>query len=392
MRAGTPTGRKFHITVGASPSPTDRGAISLHNELALVKAALLYGDQAALCSPTCTLLLSMVMLGHSGSQAGPAEQFRVFRQIAGPLVDESISHAFNVVEALRAKKFRGSRENMELLRLEKQLARTWEEIRDKVSQMANAAGLGELLDAQAAGLLDLYSANDVPGLSADNVTDAVVHDFLARINDAVSGTKSYALLDAVAGSLIRAQIEEDKLTVPDAMKARGRHVALAGDILSRLPHFEAATLPEILDIRRELEDPLIRFRKAMLDYSDRIACAPWDEAFNTETDRVFIREIEPAVLELEEAVKSKSYLQVLLARYAKSPKDFLVPAVSSTVAGPALSLFGADTPTLVMIACAGLGAAHVGVLAWDVRNEMRKVHRPEQNHLFFYYRAAQMLE
>ena len=225
-------------------------------------------------------------------------------------------------------------------------------------QMAHAAGLGELLDAQAAGLLELYSANDVPGLSADNVTDAVVHDFLSRINAAVSGMKSYALLDADAGSLIRAQIAENKLTVPDAMMARSRHIALAGDILSRLPHFEAATLPEIMDIRRELENPLIRFRKAMLDYSDRIACAPWEEAFNAETDRIFIREIEPAVLELEEAVKSKPYLQALLTRYAKSPKDFLVPAVSSTVAAPALSLFGADTQTLLMIAGAAIGAAH----------------------------------
>ena len=70
MKADIPTGRKFHVTVGASPSTTDGGGISLHNELALVKAALLYGDQAALCSPICTLLLSMAMLGHAGSQAG----------------------------------------------------------------------------------------------------------------------------------------------------------------------------------------------------------------------------------------------------------------------------------------------------------------------------------
>jgi hypothetical protein len=90
------------------------------------------------------------------------------------------------------------------------------------------------------------------------------------------------------------------------MMGRGRDIALAVDILSGLPHFGAATLAEIIDIRRELEKPLKRFRKAMLGYSDRIACAPWEEAFNAETDRIFIRKIEPAVLELEEAAEMEN--------------------------------------------------------------------------------------
>lgn len=392
MQAGSPDGRKFHVTVGASPSTTYGGGISLKNELELVKAALLYGDQAALCSPTCTMLLSMAMLGHAGAQASPAEQLRVFRQVFATIINEKASQALDTFDALKAKKFRGSRENIRLMGLEKHIAKTWEEIRDRMFQMAEASGLAELLEAREAGLLELYSADDVPGLTADNVTDSVLHDFLSRINAAVSGTKSYALLDAEAGNLIRAQIAEGLLTLPDAMMGRGRHMALAGDILGRLPHFGAATLAEIIDIRRELEKPLKRFRKAMLDYSDRISCAPWEDVFNAETDRVFIREIEPAVLELEEAVKSKPYLQALVARYMRNRKDFIVPLVTPPVAAPVLSLFAADTQTFLLIAGATIGAAHLSAVAWDVHNEVRKTHRPEENHLFFYYRAGQLLQ
>ncbi len=314
-----------------------------------MKAALLYGDQAALCSPTCTMLLSVVMLGSAAAQASPAEQIRVFRQVFASMIDEKLSQAldtfdtFDTFDTLRAKKFRGSRENIELLRLEKHIAKTWEETRDRLYQMAEGSGLAELLEAREAGLLELYSANDFQVGAADSVLDSVLHDFLSRINAAVSGTKSYALLDAEAGNLIRGQIAEGQLTVSDAHLSRGRHMALAGDILSRLPHFCGATLAEIIDIRRELEKPLKRFRRAMLDYSDRISCAPWEEAFNAETDRVFIREIEPAVLELEEAVKSKPHLQALGGRYLRNRKDFIVPVVTPPVAAPVLSLVAADT-------------------------------------------------
>ena len=95
------------------------------------------------------------------------------------------------------------------------------EVRDRLFQMAEGSGLAELLEVQVAGLLELYSANDVPGLTIDNVSDAVMHDFLSRINAAVSGTKSYALLDADAANLMRAQIAEGKLSIRDAMIGRG---------------------------------------------------------------------------------------------------------------------------------------------------------------------------
>jgi hypothetical protein len=393
MQTNTRGGRTFHVTVGASPTAYNGSGINLSNELELVKAALLYGDQAALCSPTCTMLLSVVMLGNAAAEAAPADQLRVFRQVFGSMIDENLSRSLDLFDGLRAKRHRGSKENTSLMRLEKVIAKGWQEARDRLFQMAEGSGLAELLEAQAAGLLELYSANDVPGLTIDNVSDAVMHDFLSRINAAVSGTKSYALLDADAANLMRAQIVERKLSVPDASMGRGRHIALAGDVLRRLPNFSRATLAEIIDIRRELETPLKRFRKTMLDYSDRISCAPWEEAFNAESDRFFIRDIEPAVLELEEAVKSKPYLQALVSRYLRNRKDFIVPLATPAVAAPVLSLFAADTQSLLLIAGSVLvGTAHLSAVLWDVRNEVCKTPQPEQNHLFFYYRAGQMLQ
>lgn len=51
---------------------------------------------------------------------------------------------------------------------------------------------------------------------------------------------------------------------------RGRHGGLAGDLLGRLPLFEAATIIEVLDVRRALEGNLRGVRSAVSGFSREI--------------------------------------------------------------------------------------------------------------------------
>ena len=385
-----PDGHSFHITVGVASS-AEIGGITLEHELELVKAAVLYGDRASLCSPRCTLVLSIAMLGNAAAQATPAEQVRVFRQVYASIIDYDLAKALDTYEALRRKTHRGSRENLEILRLEKLIARSWAEARDRIFEQLEDSGLAELLRAREAGILDLYSADDMRIGAKDEVIDALLQDFMHRINDAVSGTTSYALLDAAAGDLVNAQILERTLSLSETHLSRGRHIALAGSLLARLPNFGVATLDEIIDIRPDLEKPLKRFRSAMIGYAGRIAVSPWEEAFGAESEKVLLQDIEPAVLELEESVRSRPYLQALVSRYFKSKADFLVPAGAQFVTPPVLSLIAADYTLFVQIAAAALSAAHYAALLTDVHNEVRKA-RPDQHQLFFYYRAGQRLK
>ena len=101
--------RTFYITVGAAASPPQGRGISLEHELELVKAALLHGDRAALCSPTCTIVLSLMMLGSAAAQTTPAEQISAFRQVYASMIDAELAEALRTYEKLRKKKHRGSR-------------------------------------------------------------------------------------------------------------------------------------------------------------------------------------------------------------------------------------------------------------------------------------------
>jgi hypothetical protein len=94
---------------------------------------------------------------------------------------------------------------------------------------------------------------------------------------------------------------------------------LAGHLLARLPSFEQASIDEIIDIRTELDNPLTRFRGAVIKFSDQIRSASWDQDFTSDAETVFHKEVKPSVLEIEEAIKSNRYLDSLLRKFVDKP-------------------------------------------------------------------------
>jgi len=79
----------------------------------------------------------------------------------------------------------------------------------------------------------------------------------------------------------------------------------------QLPNFENTPVDEILDIRKELEKPLVRFRSTILKYSDEIKHIPDDRYIEEACNELYIKEIAPALLELEEAAKANSLVKNL---------------------------------------------------------------------------------
>src|SRR5690606_16408778 len=118
------------------------------------------------------------------------------------------------------------------------------------------------------------------------------------------------------------------------------------------------------------ENPLLRFRAALMKYSDQVSTAPWDRDFPLEAEALFHRDVRPAVLAIEEAVRAKSYLQRLVSRYSKDPKAFLTPAAASLIT-PVLSVFTVDSHTFIQAVAIAWGLGHVGAVAWDVHNEAK---------------------
>jgi hypothetical protein len=184
--------------------------------------------------------------------------------------------------------------------------------------------------------------------------------------------------------LCESAFDNSGVSPSDARLGQVKQSALATDVLRRLPLFEDASVSEILDIRRELQTPLIRFRRAIMDYAGKIKSASWDEDFSIEAEAVFRHDIEPSVLEIEDAIKTNPSL-LSLATGKVAAKQAVFSSVFTFLISQAMAL-----PYLTAMAiAAGVGSA---VAFNEARQEWLKQQQAvEGNQLYFYYRANQFL-
>jgi hypothetical protein len=97
--------------------------------------------------------------------------------------------------------------------------------------------------------------------------DEWMMEYVGVIANSVSDASTYPLFDELMSRLIGSGIRAGFFTVSESGTIRGKEAGLAAELFKRLPLFEEASIDEILDIRRELERPLVRFRSAMIGFS-----------------------------------------------------------------------------------------------------------------------------
>jgi hypothetical protein len=364
-----PVNSVLHITVGAAP----RSELNLAHELNLVKAALLYADRVKLCSVSSSMAVGVSLVGSLDDDG----LFELIQNTASSLGHDpnDIAHAWQLYDSLRRKKRRNRQELLMLDRLKRQLKQSREELQHVAERTLVEANADGLAAALGSGLVELQWFD----VSKDNV----VEEYFAAIVDSILSSESYPLLDDATGSLVNAAIKEGKLIPLGATVGKAKQVGLSTDLFSRLPLFDIATVDEIIDIRRELDAPLRRFRAAVIGFSKEVENAPWDRDFSHEADQIFIEYVEPAVLEIEEATKSNKLLLDLIAR-----------SLTYGIAAPsALGILLSHMSQLPDI-LGGLSAITGATLgAYEaVKKHREKREEIEQSQLYFYYKAGKTLE
>jgi hypothetical protein len=288
---------------------------------------------------------------------------------------------------------------------EKKLERDWREIAETTNKFVEDSQMDQINSAIKAGILELYefksTDKDAAALnlmienaaasSAMKVNEKVagsgqdqawVSEFVENISNSISDSSTYPLLDDETGNSINADIKT--IGASSFEVNRGKQTELARYLLEKLPLFENASVDEIMDIRKELDGPLTRFRTAMIKFSDDIKSTPWGKDFPLEADKVYFRDVKPAMLEIEESIQSNKLLRIL---FEKMKKPLVLPASS------AVSLGIAQFSSLPKELAASLGTGIVTAsLVFEAYEEWAKQKRiTEQNQLYFYYRAGQRL-
>jgi hypothetical protein len=375
LREGKGTkGRGLHIIIGAAPEP----GVSLQRELRLVKSALLYADSITLCSPQVLFLAGIGSLQTMKTH----EQIAYLQEVA-PYLDmepERLANLMDGLEAYRQIKKKRNRSREELLRqgrLESAINRGWDDMRAKSVEMLDRAGAGELEDLIQGGVLDIRL------LRVSDDTGDLITAYVEVIEEALTRSTSYPLLDDRSSNLIQAMAREGQLAPSDGALKRGRAIALAAELFERLPVFDEASVPEIQGVRSELKRSLTNFRSAMLEYADTIKSAPWDDDFLSDADNVFHEKVAPALMEIQEAVESNRYLLEFAHRVMEKP---ILPG------GSVLGLLLAHATSMPDLVSMALGAGGTLIAASDAHHEYRNSRKEyQQNQLYFYYGTTKRL-
>ena len=391
--------RPLHFTIGTglglNPSV---GQLSLENDLLLVKAGLLYADRVRLCSIGSSLALDFVRLmgASSAQQLDFIEKYFATMAPTNPEAAATMREFIPLYRDLRRRR-RGTLSRAQIrtrFEIQANLKKAWDSFEEGIGEFLRVAGADGIMEAVETGLLDVhqFEAGGVERMGGleqadqesrqEEFIEDLFWEFLDLIGEAVADGDTNPLFDQMSRGLLRTGVEAGVVSPTESGVARGRHSGLAADLLRRLPLFEKATVQEVLDIRRELESPLVQFRGAVMEMADDIRSAAWEEDFPSDADMAFRKAVEPAILEIEEAIQDNSSLSSLLLKGFR-------PGDLATGLGVMMSTLAGLPDVASVLLGSGTAASMTARGAYKEWREDRK--KIETNQMYFYYETRERL-
>jgi hypothetical protein len=380
----------LHITVGTAPG----AELNLLNDLRMVKAGILYADRVKLCSPAYSILLPMLELGEQSIE----ERLDFLERIL-PYMGYSAEQQQLVLDNINKQRelFRPSEFDLSKvfakLQAKNQLNRQWEQLKRKYKPLGQDIAAKEFKRAVEANILEVHSFQTLEEADVRNrgiytdlnaTTIKVVKEFVDVLGKTVVDGSTYPLFDESTAKEIQKRIENGELELRELRAKQAKQSNLAANLLSRLPLLEEVPVDEIIDIRRELENPLHRFRSGIITYANEIKSAPWNEDFSVEAEQLFIEKIGPAILEIEETLTTQSSFAGLALRRTNT---------AVLASGGVLSAVVGFSSLLSPFAAVAVGG---GLVASSVLYEAYKDWQKqnvdvEKNQLYFYYKVIKRI-
>lgn len=371
--------KSLHITVAAVPNAEFGNPRILDHDLRLTKASILYADQVKLCSMGSWLATCFHLTG--SLPFNEAQQLETIIGLASA-VSPYDSNAANILPELQKYLLLFKRNPITLTKKERQkrndfkkkLPEFWEPLRAKFIEIPANFGFSEIQLAANKGLLEIHPFSS-------SINDEIVQEYLSAVEDLLSSSSTHPMLDEQTSDLVRLALQEGKMSIGNNAARRSKQTGLVADLFDRLPVFDIK-MDELLDLREELRHPLIRFRAEMITLGKDIETVQWDKDFSSDVQEVYQAKVEPALIEIEEKLKSNA-LKEFWSRRIVDKYGYL----AGTVAG-SFALGAAISPL------SGIGAALLatGIFAKAGQAEFKeKIDEIERNGLYFYYRVQKHL-
>lgn len=379
----------FDFTIAVVPNNT-----SIDRELGYIKAALLYADKVTLISPLAYLLDKLVY--ENKKTYDEKTVLRLINQVL-PLAKQTdrdyFDSASKTIEKfdsiIRNKRYKSfpMRQKLEIRKVLKDFSIGISDL------MVNMVG-----DLQSSELQSLIQNNQIILEKFDKSlgdTDEFVQEYFVKLAESIHN--SYPLFDEQANSLMKAAVDSKVIRLNPIDKKKITHAGISENYIQRLPAFSEASVDELIDIKKELAKPLIRFRSKMIEYSGLIQTMPWDTDFQSECQLLYDKEVMPALLELEELSNDGSFKKNLGKKFFtdKGLWKSVSGLAMSVAAGGLISTYNEVISSVISSDTSMVMGAttYVASKIADAYVEYRKVQSNlERKDLYFYYEVGKRLE
>lgn len=363
--------KQLHITVAAAPNVEYGNPRLLEHDLRLTKASILYADRVKLCSMTAWFATSFHLMGNFPMSV--TQQFEIMMSMA-PAIASTNPDSINILELEKMHRLikrnpitLTKKEKIKISKFKDTFPEAWEKMSIGLNEILKNFGFDEIEIAASEGLLEIHPFSKTGSEAA--------HEYISAVEEMLGSQLTHPMLDEQTSDLVRLALQEGKMTIKNPVTRKGKQVGLVSDLFDRLPIFDIR-MDELLDIRDELQKPLINFRAEMVKLSKDIETAPWDEDFSSDVQGTYQSKVEPALQEIEEKLKSTTFREFWSKRVVDKSGFLATGAGFSTYLGAAVS-------PIVGIASALVGASLFTEAGFAELRE--KTSEIERNGLYFYY-------
>ena len=382
---------KFDFTIGIFP---DSNNVNIAKDLRYIRSILLYADKVRLINPVAHILF---MLADEKNYKNQKTIVKLMNLIMPFIKAASLEKAdefkpfLNHFEEFIHSKQYASLPFMEKHKMLRDTMGYALQIRSTIISLAGESQYKELEELSNKGLVVVEKIDSVFG-DADRFPYEFYEKLMASINS------SHALLDDECNKLLGTALSSRTIQLTNIEKQKMVHAGLASNYLQQLPSFEEVPIDELFDIRNDLQKYLVNFRSKMLKYSSDIKSMPWNNDFATECQLLYIKEVAPAINELEAATKENSFVKNLGKQFLGDQNVWKISGglgISIAATGAIETMSNIIASEISSLLGAGAAVALSPVIgqkiykAYSETEEQRK--NLQRNDLYFYYEARNRL-
>ncbi len=377
------------------------------NTLRLIKSSLLYADEIELIGLTEYAVfryLPSIMDGGKDLDALIDGMIPFLKSIEIPNKDvimqqlESAQSQLQIfAPVLKKKKYRTPNELKAQIKVNTAKKELQVQLNEALAQLVTEPSSIELQRLVRDKIVSIFDYQ----LQSIN-TDEMAGSYFGSMMNAIYAANTYPLFDQQSTNLIHSITKTRLIEISKVDSEVLRHAGVATKILMTLPTLESASYDELIDFKKQNSAPLVRFRKAIYGYSEKISSLPWDNDFQYECLKLYDTEVAPQVEEINELFTETSTLKnlgrkVLADEEIRKNGKFVVGGLATAIT-TTQTMSGLIHQLLLTMSLAVLSTeaykgftkvANLWVQAHDEAEKAKKL--GTGNMMYYYYLASKEL-